>query len=239
MKFVFSHGLIGAPSDWTKVIAALEPLGHECVSLDLPYFKDSITSIKDYSDQAFEALAPEFKDGTAVVVGHSLGGLIALSLSDSFSDVFLVGTYTGFGSYPLPRRKEKVVDWLAELVYDPSAFTQAEIDSYLDLYFSVMKSPGVLRKMKTLKTATADLQHEDYYERFQDKIHLVLGEHDKLSPPEIYFDLKQRFPGFQLHEISECGHAIPLEKPEKLAKILHKFAVERSSTQQNINLKAS
>ncbi len=239
MKFVFLHGLIGNSSNWDQVTDGLKAQGYECLAPEIPYLDRKMCSIEEFADHVYQVLGAAFRDGQSVVVGNSIGGSVALHLSDVFSATFMVGAYTGINRYPLPRARAKVRDWLLKIVHDPAVITDAELEYYMNLYSSLIKSPGSLRHLKRLKTAIESFDHDTLYCKFQSKLHIVHGLFDNLSPPYIFKELKMRFPQITLHEIDNCGHAIPLEQPNKLAEILLKEAARQQIPEIDIHAAVS
>ena len=49
---------------------------------------------------------------------------------------------------------------------------------------------------------------------------LLVGQHDKVTPPEFHFEIQAYIANAELRVIDECGHYLPLEQAEKLTSIL-------------------
>src|SRR4051812_31659203 len=78
---LFVHGYFGRAIAFERMMACLVGSGHRCVAIDLRGHGDSMSnsalgqvSIHDYADDV-ERVAREM--GDPVIVGHSMGGLIA------------------------------------------------------------------------------------------------------------------------------------------------------------------
>ncbi len=79
-RFVFVHGAFGGAWCWEPVIGPLEELGHTVEAFDLPGGGDDRTAVSDVTlescaDRVCEVLAQ--RSEPAVLVGHSMGGVIA------------------------------------------------------------------------------------------------------------------------------------------------------------------
>ena len=84
------HGYGDTADGWRRVVPGLLP-GHRVVALDVPPFGRSgdprANPLIDFFDEFFPALFEELELGPATVLGHSLGGAIALRLAIARPDL--------------------------------------------------------------------------------------------------------------------------------------------------------
>lgn len=84
-RVVFLHGLFGQGRNWTQIAKALAP-HHRTVLVDLPHHgRSPWRPVFDYvamADEVAELLAdPAAGEGPTAVVGHSMGGKVAMLLA--------------------------------------------------------------------------------------------------------------------------------------------------------------
>ncbi len=81
-RLVFLHGLFGRGRNWTTVARALATLGHGSLLIDLPdHGRSGWTARFDYDRYTAivaDALRQRTGDGRVILVGHSLGGKVAM-----------------------------------------------------------------------------------------------------------------------------------------------------------------
>lgn len=78
---VFLHGLFGQGRNWMSIAKAFAD-SHRITLVDLPnHGRSSWTEHVDYLDMAAEVAALLESDGAATVVGHSMGGKVAMVLA--------------------------------------------------------------------------------------------------------------------------------------------------------------
>ena len=78
-NFLLIHGAMGGAWVWERVIAGLEPAGHQASAIDLPGQGSDTTPLPEitlyrYADAVCEAL--DGMDGPVVLTGHSMGGMV-------------------------------------------------------------------------------------------------------------------------------------------------------------------
>ncbi len=87
---VFLHGFLENRKMWSEVLAAL-PKKYRCISLDLPGHgeSDNLAYVHSMEEMAevVKALLDHLKIRRAIIVGHSLGGYVALALADAYPDM--------------------------------------------------------------------------------------------------------------------------------------------------------
>ena len=80
-RVVFLHGLFGQGRNWTQIAKALAPR-HRTMLVDLPHHGRSPWRERfDYATMADEVAALLAEEGPAAVVGHSMGGKVAMLLA--------------------------------------------------------------------------------------------------------------------------------------------------------------
>jgi pimeloyl-ACP methyl ester carboxylesterase len=52
---------------------------------------------------------------------------------------------------------------------------------------------------------------------------IAVGEEDRISPPEVSEAMARQIPGARLFNVQGAGHLLPLEKPDAVNKLLHRF----------------
>lgn len=87
---VFLHGFLENRKMWSPLIAAL-PRKYRCIALDLPGHGDSenlayVHSMEEMAE-VVKTLLDHLKIRRAVVIGHSMGGYVALALSERYPDL--------------------------------------------------------------------------------------------------------------------------------------------------------
>jgi pimeloyl-ACP methyl ester carboxylesterase len=132
--FVFVHGAWHGAWCWQRVISALQSLGHEVVSLDLPGHGDDQTPVAQVSlmlhaQRICECLKqlPE----PAVLVGHSMGG-IAISQAAELC----------------PERVSLLIYLAAYLVPNGQSLNQcakSDSESALPPHLRIIKDEGIMR----------------------------------------------------------------------------------------------
>lgn len=232
---LFLHGVQGLPG-WTK---ALELLARhfEVLAPDHPGFglSDSPEWVDDVPDIAFfyldvlEALA----DGRVHVVGHSLGGWIALEMAIRSTarmmsltlvdaagirvdgaprgDMF-IGPASDLGKLFFAD-DETATRWAAEWqatpelqeAYDKNRYAAAKYTWQPRLY-----NPKLARWLHRIDLPT----------------HVIWGEEDRLIPPPHAAALAAEIRGAERTMLPQCGHLVDIERPELFADTVTRF-IER------------
>ncbi|MGY6548892.1 MAG: acetoin dehydrogenase dihydrolipoyllysine-residue acetyltransferase subunit [Roseinatronobacter sp.] len=232
LPLVFLHGFAADGTSWAGLEAAL-PGNPQRYRIDLPnHGRSPLGGAMGFADlvarvrQAFDALD---LDG-AHLVGHSLGGAVALALADTRARK--VGRLTlicpaGLGpqaegriltGLARSRRVESLGPWLRELVADPARIS----DDYLRLAQAQRSDPARLDAQEAMLGAlfpdgTPAFDLRPALARLAMPARLIWGRADRLLP----WQHALVAPGsVALHLFEGVGHMPQIETPEAVARLL-------------------
>jgi pimeloyl-ACP methyl ester carboxylesterase len=223
---VFIHGSGDSAKTWAQVIVALPDV--PCVALDLPGHGALIEqpgpdapSVSDYAQFVRVEIGRRGLAG-ARVVGHSLGGAIALQLAldapDLIGGIALVGTGARLRVLPdllaaAQQNQEATPQSLAGFGFAPG-HEQAREHFLLEL--EPIASGAHYRDL----AACDAFDCRDQLGRIACPALIVVGTEDRLTPPKYATYLRDHLPHATLVEIPGAGHYLPHEAPGQLATAL-------------------
>jgi pimeloyl-ACP methyl ester carboxylesterase len=214
---VFVHGAGGGSAVWIRV---LDRVGarRRALALDLPGHgrsSGSFTTLEGARD-AVGQLCAVLEIPRAILVGHSMGGAIALAAALAWPD-----KVAGLGLVASSARF-KIPDTTLDKVAAPSA------DAWLgEVGFSPATGRDEVRRAVALANdAEPEVRRRDYALLAGLDLRERLGEvraptavigasDDLLLPPKLSAELAAGIPGAAHTEIARAGHFIMLERPDE------------------------
>ncbi len=227
-SLLFLHGAGGTHRHWGKQVRSI--WGVTLVALDLPGHGRSKgegrQSVEAYADLVAEFVAALDVESPAVV-GHSMGGAIALDLALRYGDkvggLVLVGTGARLRVMPsllegVGGEFESTVDLLCRYAYGPLAS-----EEMVRLGREEMLAIG----QEVLRGDFLACDHFDVMDRLGEvrlPTLVICGEEDQLTPLKYSQFLIDHIQGARLVTIPEAGHMVMLEKPQETTEAIAEFS---------------
>jgi pimeloyl-ACP methyl ester carboxylesterase len=229
---ILIHGAGGSFLSWHPFQRRLE--GETVYTLDLPGHASSEGESRQFvgeyaADVAgfMENLAIE----SAVIVGHSMGSGIALTLALEYPHKVRALALMGGGA------KLRVAPFILTLAGSLETFPEA-VERINRACFGSHTSDELLGlSKKNMLNTRPSVLHNDLLacDRFDvitrlANIHvpalILCGTEDEMTPPRSSQYLKDNLPNAQLHFLEATGHMLMLEQPETVVKLLKQFLDE-------------
>jgi pimeloyl-ACP methyl ester carboxylesterase len=222
------HGLMGALSNWDKVIEEFRSEYRVIIPIlpiyDLPLITTGVKSLAKFVHKFVT-----YKGLTDVtLLGNSLGGHVALIYVLSHPAVVRSMVLTGSsglyenafgGSFPRRGSRDFIKEKVEYTFYDPKIATDELVD---DVFRIINDRHSVIRILAMAKSAIRHNMKKDLH-KIEVPVSLIWGRDDKITPPEVAVEFKEELPDAELHWIDKCGHAPMMEQPEEFNKILKRF----------------
>ncbi len=230
------HGFAADSHVWARVVPLL-PCGHAVIKLDLPgHGRSPARSVGSFRDLARLVVAAFDRAGfdRVHVVGHSLGGGLALALADvrarRLASLTLIAPaglgpeMDGDALFGLARasRAESLAPWLRRLVADPGLVT----DGFVHAAMLARADPS----LRTAQQALADCLFADGVQCFDLQAalqrvavptKLLWGRADRVFPWRQALHAPGRV---ALHLLDDIGHVPHLEAPDIVAALIADLA---------------
>ena len=227
-SLLFLHGAGGTHRNWGKQIEGIRD--GRLVALDLPGHGRSKgkgrQSVEGYAELVVEFMAALDLE-SPIVVGHSMGGAIALDLALRYGDQ--VGGLVLVGSGARLRVMPSLLEGL-----------RGEFESTVDLLCRYAYGPLASEEMvrlgrKEMLAIGPEVLFGDFLacDRFDVMGHLgevrlptlvICGEEDQLTPLKYSQFLVDHIQGARLVTIPEAGHMVMLEKPQETSDAIAEFS---------------
>lgn len=255
---VLIHGLGASAEIWYANMDALSA-HHRVYAPDLPGFgRTEMPPAMDFTPAAYSGFLLDFMTalgiGRAALVGHSLGGGVALRAvlddPDRVDRLVLVSS-AGLGrDVSLPLRVASLpffdrvffkpplavfIHFIHRLVYDPAAITPGFARLYYEMFFqpgSIRAFTGILRAIATLHGARPGVLQpiREGLGTITAPVMILWGRQDRILPVRQGIDAAGRIPGARLHVFERCGHMPNLEYPEEFNRLVLDFLAEDRGT---------
>jgi 3-oxoadipate enol-lactonase len=240
LAIVFLHGVGGAARAWAPQVQSFVKAGFMPIALDLPGYG----ARPPVAEMQFEALASDVEAVIAtrglqrpVLVGHSLGGMVAQTMlrrrPEGYAAAVLCGTSPAFGNPGGDFQKKFVADRLAPLergkhMSDLAADIIGEIvgpspdASGLALAVDCMGAvPGETYRAAVLCLTSFDERANLASIRIP--VLCLAGEHDCNAPPPMMERMAGRSPGARFICLPGVGHLPNLEQPAAFDAAVFEF----------------
>jgi pimeloyl-ACP methyl ester carboxylesterase len=253
---VLIHGYGDTADGWRRVVPGLLSR-HRVIALDVPPFGRSAQpdakKLLDFYKDYFPALLDELEVGPATVVGHSLGGAIALHLAlanpERVCRLGLVApaglaesppwwwhVLAGYGpawraalSLPSPLTPVLIREGMKRfldwrLFHDPRKL-QDDIAHLVAMHSSPKEFDKLLAAGRCcLDSYTGSLLEDSA--TLGVPLFVVWGRHDGLVPAEHARAVGRVHPGAQVHVFEDCGHYPQIELPSRFNRLLRRWIAE-------------
>lgn len=222
-SIVLLHGLMGNLSNFEILKNCLVKNGYKVFIPSLPLYtlpilSTSVIGITKYVNKFLIEIVQE----SAILIGNSLGGHIALLISLKYSKLTEALVLTGssglyersFGeTFPKRRDYEYIKRKTEEVFYHPSTATKELVDEVYDIVNNRVKA------IKTLAIARSAIRNNLMHElkNISIPVLLIWGKQDNVTPPGVAKDFDRYIPNTELHWIDKCGHAPMMEKSEEFS----------------------
>ncbi len=245
------HGFLVNADDWRPTITCLAEVGYRAIAPDVLGFGYSDKpGGAAYSLQRFADINVGLLDAlgvqSAAVVGHSMGGKIALATTVLYPQRvsrLLIADSEGFMQLPLFMRKGGTLPFLGESILSLSALTPV-IRMQLAAAFAdparyvtpelVARGRATLGDRRIRETTLAmsrhfeanDLKGSGLWARLKEircPVLIVWGEQDRLFPVKYAREAQAAIPGARLVIIPRCGHFPQIEAQERFHGLLLGF----------------
>lgn len=225
-RLIFIHGSGDSGAVWAPLLGLLP--GVEALAFDLPGHGARVVepgpermSVRDYAEDVYQTLTARGVDG-GVVIGHSLGGAIALRLAVDHSDfarrIVLVGSGARLRVAPLFLEEARAAGPEGTLSLTEIAFAPGHEEQARAFYTA---RPSTAPRMLYRDLAACDeFDMMSEVERITQPALLIVGEADRMTPPKYAEFLRQRLPQSELVVIPDAGHYVQIERPEAVAGAL-------------------
>lgn len=225
---VFIHGVGGSARAWQWQAESFRAAGYTPLALDLPGYggRPAIERI-DFEEFSEDVEAQVAAAGLVrpVLVGHSLGGMIAQTMlrrkPDGYRAVILVGTSPAFGRPDGDFQKKFVADRLAPL---QSGKTMPELAAGMINEIMGLNPDPRGREIAIASMASAPAStYQACVEAivtFEERANLgrikvpvlcLVGEFDRNAPPAVMERMAQKIPGATFTLLPGLGHLPNLE----------------------------
>lgn len=228
---VLIHGAGGSRLSWPPAIRRMPEVA--VYTLDLPGHGRSAPppreSIADYADAVADFL-DEMHLPPSVIVGHSMGSAIALTLA--LEHPARVRALVLIGGGARLRVHPSLLEWTAQESTMPQA-----IQTLLEWGFSP-QSPSEIKALaaRHMRQTPAATFHADFLacdrfdlrERLAEIPHptlLLCGSEDRMTPPRFSEFLAEHLPNARLQILPGAGHMLMLERPQEVAQAIREFLV--------------
>jgi pimeloyl-ACP methyl ester carboxylesterase len=250
------HGYGDTADGWRRVVPGLLP-HHRVVAVDVPPFGRSSNPrakpLIEFFDEFFPVLFDELALEPATVVGHSLGGAIALRVAirrpDLVARLGLVApaglgrrppwwwyALTGHGplwhaalSVPSPITPLLIRQGMkrfldARLFHDPRRL-QEEISHLVSMHASPHDFDALLEAGRCcIDSYTGTLLEEST--AIACPIWMVWGRNDGFVPSQHAHDFARSHPAAEVHVLEACGHYPHIELPARFNRLLERWIAD-------------
>jgi pimeloyl-ACP methyl ester carboxylesterase len=222
------HGLMGALSNWDKVIEEYSKEYRVIIPIlpiyDLPLLTTGVKTIAKYVHKFIKFKQLE----NITLLGNSLGGHVALIYVLTHPSIVKAMVLTGSsglyenafgGSFPRRGSYDFIKEKVEYTFYDPNIATKELVD---DIFRLINDRHSVLRLLAMAKSAIRHNMKNDLH-KMNLPVLLIWGKDDKITPPEVALEFHEELPNSELYWIDKCGHAPMMERPEEFNRLLKVF----------------
>jgi 3-oxoadipate enol-lactonase len=234
------HGIGGGHLAFAPQVETLASVGYRAVAWDMPGYGHS-APIEPYTFKGLAEACIRLIDAlqceSVVLVGHSMGGMVAQEVvarrPDKVRKLMLCGTSAAFGKRSDGQRAEV---WAQQFIAQRTAPLDAG-QSMADMAAKLvpqMVGPGSLPEGVRLAEQCMGRVPAATYRRALDCIVtfdrqaalLVGGEFDRVASPAVMKQMAQAIPNARYTEMAGVGHLMNLEAPDEFDRILLDFLRE-------------
>lgn len=228
-RLIFVHGSGDSASAWKPLRALLTEW--QSLAVDLPGHGARVAepgpeemSARNYAEDVYRTLADQGIDG-GVIVGHSLGGAIALRLAVDHPDfarrIVLVGSGARLRVAPALLEQARADGPEAGKAIAALAFAPNH-EAQMRAYFRAQAplAPGML--YRDLAACDAfDMMAE--LDAINQPALMIVGAEDRLTPLKYAEFLGQRLATATLVIVPDAGHYVQVEQPSAVANALREW----------------
>ena len=225
---VFIHGAGSSATIWLDLFRHFER-SRRVVALDLPGHGQSepwhdvadVDRIRCYADAVQHACA-HLKIDRAVLVGHSMGGLVALACAaahpDKVAGLVLIASAPGLRPSKemltaLADRREQHAELMESLAWSPTTardtverWSKTTMSADPDVTLADLRACGAFEAATVLQPTL-----------------LLAGQDDLLCSPRFMQKGAARLPGADLQFVPDAGHFLFLERPDSSIAAIERF----------------
>ena len=231
---VILHGLMGGLGNFQGFISHFPKLGYQIFMPELPIYSASLlnTNVK-YFAKFINNFINFLGLDQPIFVGNSLGGHVGLLHAKLFPTntkaLILTGssglyenamgdTYPKRGDYEFIKKKTQ------DVFYSPKIATKEVVD---EVFESVNNRAKVIKILAMAKSAIRHNMAKDL-PNIKTPIALILGENDKVTPPEVGKEFNNLLPNSKIFWIKKCGHAPMMEHPNIFNEVVKSWFAEKN-----------
>jgi 3-oxoadipate enol-lactonase len=240
---ILMHGIGGNRTNWHDQLPEFAGLFH-ALAWDARGYgaSDDYEGALDFGDFADDLarVLEHFKAARAHLVGLSMGGMIAMDFYSRYPDrvatLTLCDSLPGFNHLTPEQRREFIRLRQEPLLAgkEPCDMAPAVAQTLIGRsarpgsFERLVASMSALHKQSYLKTIAGTAQYSRTFdlEKIGIPTHVVVGDEDRLTPPEMARQMAARIPGARLTLIQGAGHLSNIEQPERFNRAVLAFLKE-------------
>lgn len=226
--YLFIHGAGGSKNKWRAIAPFLETKPRDYYFIDLPGHGENQSqpaqSIEDYASKLNEA----FKNRNLIVIGHSMGGLIALEMAKQnprVKGIILIASHFQLPVHP------KIIGSLQEGSFPESLFRASYGPNAEEALLKEEQNELLLNPIHIITSdfiqCSAYQKGEKTLSQLKTPILAIYGKEDRLLPPYALEKLEELVPYLEKKIIEGAGHYILLEKPKEVAREILNFRIKQ------------
>ena len=237
---VLIHGLGGSTKSWETTVPLLS--GHyQVLTWDVRGHGQSDKPEGNYSAELFAsdlaALLRTLGIGSAFVLGHSMGGVIALRFALDFPDLCRALIVSSSSAEVNPQATKYWQELVATVLekgmdavpFDPTRmFSKGFVERNPEVIEEFARNRPVNEPAPYARAALAmaSYNYNEELGRIRCPTLIIVGDQDVVTPPGGSVKMSRLIPGAKLIIFKDCGHVWFVEQPDVVSKAVLDFLAE-------------